>query len=85
MTASGDVMDVTPERHPDLFAAGRVSLGALGVISQYTLKTVPSFNLHRKVWVEPIDDLIARAEALVVKSFTKLRSILIRSKGKRRR
>jgi FAD-linked oxidoreductase len=64
VTATGDVMDVTAQSHPDLFAAGRVSLGALGVISQYTLKTVPSFNLHRKLWVEPIDELIARAEEL---------------------
>ncbi|MEH6694980.1 MAG: D-arabinono-1,4-lactone oxidase [Hyphomonas sp.] len=64
VTATGDVLDVTRESHPDIFAAGRVSLGALGVITQYTLKTVPSFNLHRKVWVEPIDDLIARAEDL---------------------
>ena len=64
VTATGDMLDVTRESHPDIYAAGRVSLGALGVITQYTLKTVPSFNLHRKVWVEPIDDLIARAEDL---------------------
>ena len=64
VTANGDVLDVTPERHADLFAAGRVSLGALGVMTQYTLRTAPAFNLRRTVWVERIETLMERAEDL---------------------
>jgi FAD-linked oxidoreductase len=64
VTAAGEVLDVTPESNPDLFAAGRVSLGALGVMTQYTLRTAPMFNLRRQVWVEPIGTLMERAEEL---------------------
>lgn len=64
VTANGDILDVTRDSHPDLSAAGRVSLGALGVITQYTLRTVAMFNLRRKVWVEPIETLMEQAEAL---------------------
>jgi FAD-linked oxidoreductase len=64
VTANGSVLDVTRSSHPDLFAAGRVSLGALGVITQYTLRTVPMFNLRRKVWVERIEPLMEQAEVL---------------------
>jgi hypothetical protein len=34
-----------------------VSLGALGVITQYTLKCVPSYNLKRRVWVDTLDNM----------------------------
>ena len=64
VTANGDILDVTRETNPHLFAAGRVSLGALGVMTQYTLRAVPMFNLRRKVWVEKIDTIIEQAEGL---------------------
>ena len=50
-----------------MFAAGKVSLGALGVITEYTVQTIPAFNLHRIMRAEPIDQVLdealARAEA----------------------
>ena len=61
VTASGEVRDVTSASDPELFAAGRVSLGALGVITQYTLKCVPSYNLLRRVWVDTIGNMIDQA------------------------
>ena len=61
ITPNGEVRDVTAASDPDLFAAGKVSLGALGVITQYTLKCVPSYNLLRRVWVDTIDNLIDQA------------------------
>lgn len=67
VTASGEILDVTPEAQPELFAAGKVSLGSLGVITQYTLRTVPAFNLHRVVTAVPIEDLLDQAEALADK------------------
>src|SRR5438128_11584584 len=36
--ADGTLVDCSREKHPDLFAAARVGLGALGVIPQVTLK-----------------------------------------------
>ncbi len=64
VTARGDVLEVDRDRNPDLFRAGQVSLGALGVITHYTLELVPSFNLRRKVWVEPAEDVLAKAEEM---------------------
>ncbi len=63
VTASGTLLDVSPESNPDLFSAGKVSLGALGVIADYTLATVPAFNLRRVVTVTTIEDAIDNAEA----------------------
>ncbi len=62
--ADGSVRDVTADGDPDLFAAGKVSLGALGIITRYTLKTVATFRLRRRLWVEPVETLVARAEEL---------------------
>ena len=64
VTASGEVHDVTAASNPDLFAAGKVSLGALGVITQYTLKCMPSFNLKRRVWVDKVDNILDQAMEL---------------------
>ncbi|WOR15384.1 D-arabinono-1,4-lactone oxidase [Hyphomonas sp. FCG-A18] len=62
VTANGDMLDVSADTQPDLFAAGKVSLGALGIITQYTLRTVPAFNLHRVVKAERIEDVLENAE-----------------------
>ena len=63
ITADGDVIDVSAEAHPDLFEAGKVSLGALGIITEYRLKTLPAYRLRRRATVEKIDDLIDSIEA----------------------
>lgn len=44
VTAGGEVLSLS---EGDDYLAARVSLGALGVISQVTLQTVPLFTLHR--------------------------------------
>jgi len=53
VAADGRVRDVDAVRDPDLFRAGRVGLGALGVITRVTLRTVPAFDLEETV--EPLD------------------------------
>lgn len=63
-TASGDILDVTADSHPELFSAGKVNLGALGVMTQYKLTCVPSYNLVRRVWVDTLDAMIEQAESL---------------------
>jgi L-gulonolactone oxidase len=43
----------------DELLAGRVSLGALGAISELTLQTVPAFTLHRTDDTRPLDEVLA--------------------------
>lgn len=63
--ADGSVHDCDVETEPDLFAASRVSLGALGIITELTLQCVPAFLLHAREepgtltgTLEALDDLV---------------------------
>ena len=46
VTASGEILTCDPEQNTEIFHCGRVSLGALGVITEVTLNVVPAFNLR---------------------------------------
>jgi L-gulono-1,4-lactone dehydrogenase len=58
--ADGTVVSCSAERRPDLFAAARVSLGALGVISAVTLRCVPAFTLAADERPMPLEEVTAR-------------------------
>jgi L-gulono-1,4-lactone dehydrogenase len=58
--ADGSVVACSELDHADLFAAARVGLGALGIITEVTLRCVPSFALAAQEGPEPVDDVIAR-------------------------
>jgi len=67
MTPSGETLDCSTERNPELLAAARVSLGSLGVITQATVRVVPAFNLHRRVFLKPLQAMLDEAPALAEK------------------
>lgn len=46
VTAEGEVLALSAQREPDIFAAAKVGLGCLGVISTATLACEPRFNLQ---------------------------------------
>ena len=46
VTAAGEVLVCSPLENAEIFHCGRVSLGALGVITEVTLNVVPAFNLR---------------------------------------
>ena len=46
VTADGEVLDCDATRHPEVFSAARIGLGALGVITAVTLQAVPAFALR---------------------------------------
>lgn len=60
----GEVVAIDAQSHPEWLPAARVSLGSLGVISEVTLRVLPAYNLHRRVWLQPIDALLEQAPAL---------------------
>ncbi|MFF4876959.1 D-arabinono-1,4-lactone oxidase [Micromonospora sp. NPDC000668] len=46
VTGTGEVLRCSADENPDVFAAARVSLGALGVLVEVTLRCVDAFVLH---------------------------------------
>jgi FAD/FMN-containing dehydrogenase len=44
--ASGELLECSPERDPDIFKAAQVSLGTLGIIAKVKLRVVPITCLH---------------------------------------
>jgi FAD-linked oxidoreductase len=46
VTASGDIVECSEEKEPDVFKAAQVSLGTLGVIAKVKLRVVPAKRLH---------------------------------------
>lgn len=56
--ADGSVVSCSATELPELYAAGRVGLGALGVVSSVTLQTEPSFVLAAEERPEPLDEVL---------------------------
>jgi L-gulonolactone oxidase len=54
VTADGEARDL----HDDDLLAGRVSLGALGVITELTMRCVPAFTIHRVDEPRPLADVL---------------------------
>ncbi|WP_165186259.1 D-arabinono-1,4-lactone oxidase [Caulobacter soli] len=63
ITPKGETIDCGEHRNTDIFQAAKVSLGSLGVITQVRLRTTANRRLDRKIWLEPIEDVLASAEA----------------------
>ncbi|MBV7328072.1 FAD-binding protein [Chloroflexi bacterium TSY] len=51
----GELLDLRVEDDDERFKAAQVSLGALGMISQVTLRLLPAYRLHERTWAEPFD------------------------------
>lgn len=64
VTASGDVIKASAESDPALLDAARVSLGALGILTEVEMSVRPAFKLHRRSRVRPVKDLMAEAHGI---------------------
>ncbi len=62
VTVDGSIVECSALKDADIFNAARVSLGALGIISQVRLKTTPNRRLHRRVWLESLEKTLEKAE-----------------------
>jgi FAD-linked oxidoreductase len=63
--ADGSVVTCSPDERPELFAAARVSIGALGVLTKVTLQCVPLYALHAVDAKLPLDQTLDELDDLV--------------------
>jgi FAD-linked oxidoreductase len=54
VTASGEALDCSPTSNAEVFEAGRVSFGTLGVMSEITMGVRKAYKLREKNWVMPV-------------------------------
>jgi L-gulono-1,4-lactone dehydrogenase len=64
--ADGSVVRCSEQIDPDTFRAARVSLGALGVLAEVTLRCVPAFTLRGVDAPRPLRDTLDRFEELAL-------------------
>lgn len=62
VTPAGKVIDADAKTNPDVFQAARVSLGALGVVTQVRMETSANRRLRRHVWLEPFEEAVSKAD-----------------------
>ena len=59
VTGDGTVRRADEDNDPELLRVARVGLGALGIVTEVTLRCVPAFNLHAVETIEPLADVVA--------------------------
>jgi FAD-linked oxidoreductase len=64
VNGNGEIVECSATSHSDVFEAGRVSVGALGVVSQYTLQVVPAFRLRALEQPMRLDDVLENVHDL---------------------
>ena len=62
--ADGSLVTCSATSRPELFAAARIGLGALGVITSVTLRCVPSFTLAADERPVPVDEVLEQFDSL---------------------
>ncbi len=58
ITANGEMLDCDAQNNAEVFAAARVSMGALGVLTRIRLQNRKPFRLHSRTWVADTEDLL---------------------------
>ncbi|GAB3237128.1 D-arabinono-1,4-lactone oxidase [Glycomyces halotolerans] len=66
--ADGRTVRCSQERRPELFAAARLGLGALGVITEVTLQCVPAFQLQAVETPMRLDAVLGGLDRLVAEN-----------------
>ncbi|MTB51052.1 D-arabinono-1,4-lactone oxidase [Lewinella sp. W8] len=59
---NGNVVSCSVRENPELLRAARLSLGALGIITELTLRVVPSYKLSLQVEKARLDDVLEKLE-----------------------
>lgn len=64
VTADGGVIQASRNENADVFDAGRVSFGSLGIMSEITMQCRPAYVLEETGGAMPIEEALRRAEEL---------------------
>jgi FAD-linked oxidoreductase len=64
INGQGEIIECSKSVNPHIFDVARVSVGALGIITEYTLQTVPSFRLRALEQPMRLDDVLENAHDL---------------------
>ena len=59
LTAAGELLQCSPDENPEIFAAGRVSLGALGILTKITMQNKPRYKLKEHVELCSVQEMFA--------------------------
>lgn len=65
ITGNATVVECSATEQPEIFAAARVGLGALGMLSTVTIQTVPAFNLHAVEAPMPMGQILSELDDLI--------------------
>jgi FAD-linked oxidoreductase len=68
MLANGQVLNCAPEENAEVFAAGRCSLGMLGVMTEITMQLRPPYKLVEKNFLLAPDELFRDLDRLIAES-----------------
>ncbi|MFD5715580.1 D-arabinono-1,4-lactone oxidase [Streptomyces pharetrae] len=64
VTADGSVLTCSAKENPEVFAAARIGLGALGIVTAITFAVEPVFLLHAREEPMPLDRVLAEFDEL---------------------
>ena len=64
INGQGEIIECSKSVNPQIFDVARVSVGALGIITEYTLQAVPSFRLRALEQPMRLDDVLENAHGL---------------------
>ena len=59
IASDGSIVVATPDENPDVLAAARVGVGALGIVSTVTIEAVKAFRLHAIEEPMRVDEILA--------------------------
>ncbi|MGE8557090.1 MAG: D-arabinono-1,4-lactone oxidase [Acinetobacter sp.] len=62
LTADGTLLRCNREQNADIFQAGRVALGSMGVMTQITLQNRPRYKLKEQIRLCPIQEIFAHID-----------------------
>lgn len=65
LSATGEVLHCSPDENAEIYQAGRVSMGMLGVMTEIDMKVRPIYKLQRKYFLHPVNELFRQFDGLV--------------------